>query len=319
MFASIDFRTLSGFLLESVLDKVKDCLIKGGKFGGRVFGGYVRDVIVPRSYNSTCHVTFKHVDVWFTCQEDADMFVETMGSSFKKNPHWDMYMSNPIYKFGHKQYSLHAADTIIAWFGVNVSPTIPVDDFNVNCLTYLVTENGFLPESFGKYSVEQLLTMIKDKEAIMLPEYKSKLTGSHKTIHINRIKTRYIERGWKIVYTDELPMNFDHAWIRTHFKESTKERSPETRPKCNNVSFKHSPKWPISDHSNTFELTVNNEIKHGRNDDNPVVPFSEFINKSNFTVASNTIKADPNIELLKSFNEGVDLMRAAFIKALGSK
>ena len=47
------------------INMINECLETAGSFGGKVFGGYVRDVIVPRLANRECSVKFNDVDVWF--------------------------------------------------------------------------------------------------------------------------------------------------------------------------------------------------------------------------------------------------------------
>lgn len=180
---------------------INECLEEATKFEGEVFGGYVRDVIVPRLANPKCKVEFKDVDVWFRTQENADNFVKVMGKSFVEATRVE---SPSMYKFIRQQYMFFRYNTFIVCFDVIVSPILPVDDFNVNQLTYGYNGNEFRAYALGDQSVDDLKRAIHTKIAKMLPGYKEKLTRPYDgkldvaQIHINRLKTRYLERGWTI-------------------------------------------------------------------------------------------------------------------------
>ena len=93
--------TLTKSQPDLAINMIEECLIIAGGYYGSVFGGYVRDVIVPRSYNPKCNVEFKDVDLWFTNQKDADNFVEAMGKSFVFGIEVDY---PPMYKFLRQRY-----------------------------------------------------------------------------------------------------------------------------------------------------------------------------------------------------------------------
>lgn len=219
----IDFSTMSGFVLESVLTSISECLKVAGKYDGRCFGGYVRNVIVPRDSNPTCPVKFKDVDIWFTNQNSADSFVREMGSSLIQMDKFAIEKNDVGYKFGRKQYHLFKYGTCVAWIDVIVSDKIPVNDFNVNRLTALYRDGELVFESFGEESTSTLIGSIVCKQAVILPEYVKILTfpsspsPSHpSSIHFNRLNRIYLSNGWSISCLTEIPDSPDIKWLRRH-------------------------------------------------------------------------------------------------------
>ena len=216
------------------INMIDECLYTAGSYNGRVFGGYVRDVIVPRLTNPKCKVKFNDVDVWFTKQENADKFIKAMGKSFS-----ECNAESPsTYRFVRKQYLYYRYGTRVVFFDVIVSELLPVDDFDVNQLTYRVVNrdallnynNGaeFMAFNYGDKSVDDLKQAINNKTVTMLPEYKEKFTGGHNILikstvadkYFNRLKTRYLERGWniRIPRLDQsdilVPKSVDTTWLR---------------------------------------------------------------------------------------------------------
>lgn len=262
------------------VNMIVGCLRKASKYGGKVFGGYVRDVIVPRLDDRNCAVEFKDVDVWFREQGGADSFVKAMGKSFFLGRKTDCPL---LYKFTRQQYMFFQYDTFVANFDIIVSNELPVDDFDVNRLTYHVGDNEFIPYS-GSEAVEYIKRSIINKTATMLPEYKEKLTRVREfplhlnpdtaQIHIDRLKNRYLERGWTIrVETSKgwvvIPRTVNASWIRDNLVD-------------------HSPidvKSPAVTNPSSKESSVNRS----------------------------------NAEALAAFNAGLEAIRTAFMKVLESK
>ena len=60
------------------IEHITECIDVASKYGGRVFGGYVRNYLVPVLYKQECP-GFKDVDLWFEYQEHADSFIRVMG------------------------------------------------------------------------------------------------------------------------------------------------------------------------------------------------------------------------------------------------
>src|SRR5579871_5182742 len=127
----IDFANMTGFIREMVLSAIDDSLVISGKYHGRVIGGYVRDVIVPRLFDPNCDISFKDVNIWFRTQNDADSFVKEAGliSNTDIDP-------SVVYPFIYQKYYLYRHGTCIAFVDVIISETIPVNDFHINKLVY---------------------------------------------------------------------------------------------------------------------------------------------------------------------------------------
>jgi len=215
----IDFSTMSGIILESVLNSITDCLKIAGKHKGRVFGGYVRNVIVPRLQDPKCQIIFKDVDIWFQTQDAADSFIKEMGLSLVESiPAFSV--EGVQYNFTRKQYYLYQYGTCIAWIDVIVSERIPVNDFNVNKLTYIYAPSPSNPsaKSFGDESVTTLIEAIHKKHATMLPEYINLLLNNTPMANkrLERINRIFFHKGWTISCLTQIPQNVDLRWIRQH-------------------------------------------------------------------------------------------------------
>lgn len=61
---------------ELALKKINKILKLAYKYNGGVFGGYLRDVIVPRMKDPSCKVYFKDVDIWFASKYNAAEFID---------------------------------------------------------------------------------------------------------------------------------------------------------------------------------------------------------------------------------------------------
>jgi hypothetical protein len=181
------------------------------KHNGRVFGGFVRNVLVPQMHNMSIP-GYKDVDIWFQTQLDADQFVTDMGDKFiKRAPlNKETEASNGLYPFGRIQYMLKGSflakgeenrflspktnlDHGAMCFDVIVSPTLPVD---VNQLAYNSYE-GFRSLN-DKCDSKTLIGSIVNKKAVMLPGYTYKSNKSDR----DRIQKRrlgiLINSGWTI-------------------------------------------------------------------------------------------------------------------------
>ncbi|CAH6419856.1 Hypothetical protein HVR_LOCUS937 [uncultured virus] len=192
-------------LFKETLDRVYDCLRTADKYGGRVFGGFVRNILIPTIFEQTIN-GYKDVDIWFQSQENADLFVVAMGDKLAKGTDSTEKISEEVvYPFARQQYFLKGKyivgnnepekeDDII--IDVIVSMELPVNDFDVNQLTYSSTERY---KSFGSRSVEKLMSCIVNKKATMLPGYSlGKKHSMHYNIQSKRIY-KLIQCGWTIL------------------------------------------------------------------------------------------------------------------------
>ena len=57
---------------------IDDCIKIASNYASKVFGGYVRDVVVPKMLDYRRKCEFKDVDIWFKTDIDADLFINDM-------------------------------------------------------------------------------------------------------------------------------------------------------------------------------------------------------------------------------------------------
>ena len=224
------------------INMISDCLRKAAEFDGEVFGGYVRDVIVPRLNDPDCTVQIERVSIWFRKQEDADHFVKAMGKSFSKVNEDNFHL---IYEFPCRQYKFFSLyNEFVVWFCIIVSPKLPIEDFDVNQLTYRYNGKKLLANFYSdtSNSIDQIKKSILNKTCTMLPAYKKRLPLLLcKDMHLSGIKTVYIERGWKVLIpiTNALkiviPSTVDVYWLNSNLPDRTLPSSPDT-----NKSTEHS-------------------------------------------------------------------------------
>jgi len=206
----INFINMSSVELAVVLDTVFDCIKTASRHNGKVYGGFVRDVVVPRLSDPSCFVEFKDVDLWFTNQADADAFICYMCNLFVKFKGVDVTPYSYPGAFSRTQYHLTKFDTCLAWIDVIVSPTLPVNDFDVNEVTYSLLQNGIWITT----APPRLIDQIKDKHAVMLLPYQKLIDGArdckisssfkfnpnYKIYYMERIKRIFTNQGWKVSF-----------------------------------------------------------------------------------------------------------------------
>lgn len=233
----IDFRNRPQDSIGHTLKAVTDMLLVAGKYNGRVFGGYVRDVIVPLLH-STCPVTFKDVDIWFTAEEDAKLFVEEMGVSltelnaethFKetgsvhltglrddKHARWE---NGPVlYEFKRWFAILNRDELALSYVDIIINEEFPVDDFNVNCISVRYFKNDDVDTDMvcHGYELDKIIKAIENKTMTMKSAYLERLRERNSYINRDsvmfgrsgdssrvalanqRLTGRYIKNGWKI-------------------------------------------------------------------------------------------------------------------------
>lgn len=195
-------------------------------FHGRLFGGYVRDLLVPhlilgRPLND---LDFKDVDIWFETQKEADKFVEHMGPFLKLVQPWGSKTPHEhcpqFYPASRQQYMLQLNDKDFCLVDVVVNDIIPVNDFSVNCLTIVENIPGkeweFRAEPmFGQwtFTVEQLFEQIKTRSIQVSNFYKLKCNKSHKTeqdenfLKLAQLRyNRFVAEGYTIKTADGTPL-----------------------------------------------------------------------------------------------------------------
>ena len=227
MESSIKFDNMSKFEQKVVLEAIDSCLTLATKYDGRVYGGFVRDVIIPKMVNLNCDVRFKDVDIWFDKQSNAAKFIDEMGDELKMKHH----ISTETYPgaFKRTQYHLIGYDTILAFIDVIISDNLPVDDLDVNTITYQT-------HGYGYYATESivnnnLIEQIKAKRAIMMQSYVDKCSLLEKSNpilykHFTDRITKLKKNGWTILSPCDL-------WLSSNDKRNSKNEVSENAIKEN--------------------------------------------------------------------------------------
>ena len=133
------------------------------KYKGVIFGGFVRNVMVPRATGQPSS-GYKDVNFWFETKSSAEFFIKEMRGKLTFNYSYDKIIAGePVHPFERlRLYLCHIPIDIV------ISTEIPVNDFDINMLTYNSRE-GF--KSFGSVSTNSLIESIKNKVATVLPGY----------------------------------------------------------------------------------------------------------------------------------------------------
>jgi len=189
------------FNRECKLDIISNCTKRAGIFGGEIFGDYLRDVIVARKRSPNCDVEIiNKIFIWFKCQEEADRFLDMMGSSLIEvdESHYNMI------KHGMNIVSIY----------IVILPDVPVSDINVNLLTYNAHYDTLV--SYGSEKIEEILQLISEKRAVILGDY------VRCDDDLCDIKRNYLQKGWRVTLqnsTKILPDDVTLEWITQEFND----------------------------------------------------------------------------------------------------
>ncbi len=194
------------------------------KYNGYVYGGLVRDFIVPIFVYGTNsdNLDFKDIDIWFSNQSDSDDFIESLnkGIAHLSAQEMDTYDVLEGYGAGQKftRRKFHYSFNNLPLFMVDimVSEQLPVNDFSVNLLLFRAKNQDFKNMSLSwfsvgdnpdaesyKYSVMDLIQMIEKKNTDVLKGYSNHYKSNKKAIDNysiiieSRLK-RMEEWGWTL-------------------------------------------------------------------------------------------------------------------------
>lgn len=200
---------------------IDDCIKIASNYDGKVFGGYVRDVVVPKILDPRRKCEFKDVDIWFKTDIDSVLFINDMKDiyNFQIVPKLSIGDDNPHYEFNRTQYHLFVKDIVI-WFDIVISEYFPVDDFDVNFLSYFYKDNIELIECESEYfDKDKLINSINKKTMAILPNYVKRLVIKCGEVHISRINKRFLSKGWIIKYKSiYFPKQLTILWIKKTFE-----------------------------------------------------------------------------------------------------
>jgi hypothetical protein len=191
---------MTEFESKVVLSEVFKCIKLASKNSGKVFGGFVRDVIVPRIFDEECKVSFNDVDIWFKTDSDAINFINSMGNKIVRIEAADIMYNggypNEGNEFSRRKFKLIKWDTCLTCIDVVTSKLLPVNDFDVNEVTYSYNSSGNLVT----LSPNRLIRQIIHKRATMLQTCEVLCTENETTkkYYRERIIRNFISKGWQV-------------------------------------------------------------------------------------------------------------------------
>tara|TARA_R100000750_G_C2342733_1_gene94879 strand:- start:1194 stop:1934 length:741 start_codon:yes stop_codon:yes gene_type:complete len=194
----VDFQNMSKTVKNVVIKFIiSECLSVAGKYNGKCYGGFVRDVLVPLSANrgnSNFVSNWKDVDIWFTTETDMKSFIKDMGRKLKAVRYQQSITEekkNVLYNWPRNQYHLYIWNICVSFVDVIVFNTYIWGDCGD------VTVEGKVRESV---TVDYIQKCIINKVATMDREYIDMLSDEeHGLDRLERIQKRYINRGWKVM------------------------------------------------------------------------------------------------------------------------
>lgn len=195
----MNLNNLKGLELKIVLEEINKMLIVAAKHDGWVFGGYVRDVIVPLQKDKIDSISFKNIDLWFKNQINFNNFYLEMRGKLYHNYCMDEY------------YLIHN-DFDIGPLHFLITKELPVDDFDIHQVKYCYPyDNAF------NVNDPILVDKISNKQATIQSSYIEKIQNDKS--HFDRLVNKFLKCGWTIKTIDdiEIPQNVNIEWFMTNF------------------------------------------------------------------------------------------------------
>jgi len=192
------------FELNITLIRIENIIRILSSFEGKIFGEYVREVIIPRIQNPTCDVIFNCIDIWFKNQMKADDFVKFVQVNIDEYFHEETHLSENIDLRGSKYYKCCIFGDIPVKFNIVVDSSFPIYDFDVNSLTYFYPNCNPIVENNSPIlgnKKEQIIEAIHKKEASMMKSYFINMVNNYLTYpqRVKIINELYEARGWTIM------------------------------------------------------------------------------------------------------------------------
>ena len=178
-----DFNNMSSFELRIILECAFGCIKTASYFGAKVYGEFVHDVIVPLLFDPTTNVKFKNVNLWFTSESALQEFLDYVGGILQKDE--------------DDQYYLTEFGIFITNINIVISEMFPVEDFDVNEVTYSLNDK----DEWITTAPNRLVKQIHNKEAVMLCQYWKQIkteNNSSKDYHYSKIKEMFTSKGWSV-------------------------------------------------------------------------------------------------------------------------
>jgi len=202
----IDFKT-TGADRNGHFGCIEECINAAVNCGGRIFGGFLRDVIYPLNVGRPLsELKFKDIDIWFKNDVQVKAFREKMVNSLKEltpDTNRDQW-----YKFSRTSFVLRDKGIPITWVDVVLSDVLPVDDFDVNGLCYgghtLTGPQWSVGDTCNPDVVSKMLEHLGQRKMTMLDSYVVRLAADNTASEIASDRLRkFLRQGWTITATGE--------------------------------------------------------------------------------------------------------------------
>ena len=228
-----DYKTMNSFQARVILMEAIDCIKIASKHGGKVFGGFVRDIVIPSETDPHAEVSLKDIDIWFKTDDLADAFRAEMGDRFSESS--ANLSGESMGEFSRYCLYLRKCGTNLIAIDVIVANRLPVSDFDVNTVNYSLTEEGKWITDSPQYLVDKIVR----KEATMLPTYIDKLRQVRRENPLGlksfykRIDRIFISKGWKIFLPQQIFLSYDDEEKDILFSSTDKQESKTIPEKKN--------------------------------------------------------------------------------------
>ena len=180
---------------EYKIDIAKKILTFANAYDGKIYGGFVRDVIIPRINDLNCTVSFKDIDIWFSHAIYSKAFINSLEYNLKiekgsfLDRDLDYSKTSKDSKFSRRQYRIYSenGDKFLFHIDVITSDKLPVNDFFVNTITYNYINNEFVKSDNCD------LRAITNKIAMMFGDY-----NPVSPMYYERINRIFFSKGWTV-------------------------------------------------------------------------------------------------------------------------
>lgn len=211
---SEDHANSSDAQTQKMLTIMEDIVSIVSRCKGCVYGGFVREVVVPTLMGNVINELPKDVDLYFKDAISRDQFVGMcvttggytflMVNSSMENEERYRASDSTVFTISREAYKVTYDSTTFV-LDLIVSELFPVDDFDVNRITYTrVMDKWVKVDDEGMFYMNEtfdgLLDAIKKKKATMIPLY-SDVILSNKA-KFDRIKRIFFDKGWDVYFYD---------------------------------------------------------------------------------------------------------------------
>lgn len=196
-------------------------LVYISKYNGYVYGGFVRDFLVPLIVyeQKFDDLDFKDIDIWFSNECEAEAFIKSFQQNSPKLIPDAINQVIPLEEYGcgqhftRKKYYFCYNHVALFMVDVVIAQQLPVNDFSVNLLMFQAKDHDLTQSSLScfsvgenpdgdyyKYSVLILIEMIANYQTDILKGYRQMSSypiADYRHIVKSRCE-RMVKWGWSL-------------------------------------------------------------------------------------------------------------------------